>query len=306
MSCFDYRVDLKPDLVGEFDLTTLNLGYRYSPWKWEDGRFCQGLLCGDQVVKLSLSDQGGGCVLDIESRRELSNKQLGQIREKVLFCLGLEDDLLDLADLAARDSHLRQACDALPGYRLKATPTLYEAILSAVISQNCSRDAFFAMLGEFRGTFGRKTTIDGKPIEAFPLPDDVAEATTGALKNPGLAYRMKSIKTAADALTNRLLTQLEEMPPEDGIEELKKIKGIGDYTARVAQLYGLRRYRVGFVDGYVQKLIGRLYLGHPRPSPREVLDFAEEKWGNRQGYALDLIIAYVQSVEQRRNDGAND
>jgi len=73
---------LKPDLVGEFDLTTLNLGYRYSPWKWEDGRFCQGLLCGDQVVKLSLSDQGGGCVLDIESRRELSNKQLGQIREK--------------------------------------------------------------------------------------------------------------------------------------------------------------------------------------------------------------------------------
>jgi len=66
-------------------------------------------------------------------------------------------------------------------------------------------------------------------------------------------------------------------------------------TARVVQIYGLRRYNLLFTDGYVQKLLGTLYLGTPKPKAKEILAFAEERWGRWQAYALDLLIAHWQS-----------
>ncbi len=294
---FQYSIDLSSHLAGEFDPATLKLGYRYSPWQEKDREFSQGLLCGDSVVKVSLTAARAGNLLNVRSKQEIAEDELEEIKRKILFCLGLEDDLSGLAEIGTRDSHLKRAWDALPGYRLKATPAVDEAILSAVISQNCSRDAFFAMLGEFREKFGRKSRIRSDNVVAFPSPREISGAGVAGLKHPWLKYRIRTIQEIAAALTRDFLTRLQSLPPQEGIAELTRIKGIGDYTARVVQLYGMRRYEVAFVDGYVQKLIGKLYLKAYKPKPREVLQFAEESWGDWQGYALDLIIAHAQLGE---------
>ena len=294
---FEYRIDLRPYIVGEFNLACLNLGYRYSPWKEENGAFSQGLLCGEKVVKVTLAEEKEGVVLRTKSGQEILKDELEVIGNKILFCLGLPVELSALVHLGQDDPHLREALDALPGYRLKATPTVYEAILSAMISQNCSRDAFFVMLSEFRRSFGRMAKIEGQSIEAFPTPREVVEGDLRRIEDPRLRYRMKSIREVAGVLTQDFLNRLEGLPPEEGIEELEKLRGIGDYTARVVQLYGMRRYEVGFFDGYVQKLIGRLYLKKEKPRPREILQFMEERWRNLQGYALDVIIAYAQLMD---------
>ncbi len=291
---FCYEIDLSPHTVGQFDLKHLNLGYRYSPWKEENGAFSQGLLCGDRAVKVVVGGGSRGALLRVRSQEELLEKEVEVIVDKVLFCLGLKDDLTELTGLGEDDPHLREALDALPGYRLKATPTVYEAILSAMISQNCSRDAFFSMLSQFRRSFGRIAEIEGQSMEAFPTPEEVVEGDLRRVEDPRLRYRMTSIGELARVLTKDFLNRLEGLPPDEGIEELEKLRGIGGYTARVVQLYGMRRYEVGFFDGYVQKLIGRLYLKKEKPRPREVLQFMKERWGSWQGYALDVIIAYAQ------------
>ncbi len=142
---------------------------------------------------------------------------------------------------------------------------------------------------------GRRERINDEMVYAFPLPKEIEQAPQDALSEAGLYYRAKFIQGVAGRLTPGFLEQLGSSSPEQGMATLKSFKGIGDYTARVVQIYGLRRFNLSFVDGYLQKLLGALYLDTSTPTTKEIFAFAQAKWGKWQAYALDLLIAYWQS-----------
>ncbi len=289
------EINLNGFIEVRFDLNCLRMGYRYSPWMEREGKFYQGILCNDRVVKAILRSQKGKLWLCLESNSALSSEEIVWLRERVIYWLGLKDDLSPLLELAKGDRNLQEALTALPGYRLKATSTLYEAIISAMLSQNCSAQVFFSMRDKLIKTVGRREGINDEIVYAFPLPGEIEAASEEALMEAGLYYRTKFIRGVAGHLNSGFLHRLELISPEEGIKALKSLKGIGDYTARVVQIYGLRRYNLLFTDGYVQKLLGTLYLGTAKPKPKEIFAFAEGKWGRWQAYALDLLIAHWQS-----------
>jgi len=132
------EINLNGYLKGEFNLNSLRMGYRYSPWEERDGEFHQGILCNGKMVKAILKCKKGRLLLRLESNSMLSPREITGVGGKVADCLGLRDDLSPLSLLAKRDTNLKRALLALPGYRLKSPPTLYETIISAMLSQNCS------------------------------------------------------------------------------------------------------------------------------------------------------------------------
>ncbi len=297
------EMDLTAFLRCRFDLDCMRVGYRYAPWMEVDGEYIQGVLCGERVIRLRLKTRQGKLLLGLESNSILSPQEIAWLRERVIYCLGLKDDLSPIYELAKGDENLKQALLALPGYRLKATPTLYEAIISAMLSQNCSAQVFFSMREKLIRALGRKEEIGGDMVYAFPLPKDIHTAEENVLREMGLYYRTKFIREVAQHLSPRFLQELRRTSPAEGIAALRSLKGIGEYTARVVQIYGLRRFNLGFVDGYVQKLLGMLYLGTLRPKPKEIFALAQSKWGEWQAYALDLLIAYWQGRSLPRDSG---
>jgi len=130
------------------------------------------------------------------------------LRERVIYWLGLKDDLSPLLELAKGDRNLQEALTALPGYRLKATPTLYEAIISAMLSQNCSAQVFFSMRDKLIKTVGRREGINDEIVYAFPLPGEIEAASEEALMEAGLYYRTKFIRGVAGRLSSGFLRQL--------------------------------------------------------------------------------------------------
>jgi len=289
------EINLNGYINGEFDLNSLRMGYRYSPWEERDGEFHQGILHNGKVVKAILKSKKGKLWLCLKSNSALSPRETTWLREKVIYCLGLRDDLSPLYELAKRDANLKKALSALPGYRLKSPLTLHEAIISAMLSQNCSAQAFFSMRERLIRAIGRREKINDELVYTFPLPEEIAEAPPDLLSEAGLYYRAKFIQGVTRRLSAGFLHQLEATSPAEGVATLKSLQGIGDYTARVVQIYGLRRFNLGFVDGYVQKLLGWLYLDTPKPKPKKILSFAQAKWGEWQAYVLDLLIAHWQS-----------
>lgn len=300
MSSHRVEINLNGFIEGRFDLNSLRMGYRYSPWEERDGEYHQGLLHNKKVVKAILKSNKGRLLLRLESNSVLSPHEISGVGEKVAYCLGLGDDLSPLSLLAKRDANLKKVLLALPGYRLKSPPTLYETIIAAMLSQNCSAQAFFSMRERLVKTLGRREVIGGEMIYAFPLPKEIAQAPKDVLSEAGLYYRAKFIQEVASRLSAVFLEQLGLSSPEQGMAALKSFKGVGDYTARVVQIYGLRRYNFLFTDGYVQKLLGRLYLGTHKPHPREIYTFAQAQWGEWQAYVLDLLIAYEQSAQLKQ------
>jgi len=53
------EINLEGYVEGEFNLDSLRMGYRYSPWEERNGEFHQGILCNDRVVRAVLKRQKG-------------------------------------------------------------------------------------------------------------------------------------------------------------------------------------------------------------------------------------------------------
>jgi len=235
------EINLEGYVEGEFNLDSLRMGYRYSPWEERNGEFHQGILCNDRVVRAVLKRQKGKLWLCLESNSALSSEETEWLRERVIYCLGLKDDLSPLYELAKGDGNLKKTLVALPGYRLKSAPTLYETIISAMLSQNCSVQALFSMRKRLIKTVGRRERINNVIIYAFPLPEEIQSAPKETLMKARLYYRTKFIRGVASRLSSGFLRQLELISPEEGIKALGSPKGIGDYTASVFTALELTR-----------------------------------------------------------------
>lgn len=289
----NHWVDLDQYIIGEFSLESSQFGYTFSPWKRFGGQIHKCLTFDGGLAKLTISQVGGATSLCITSANELPERVVEKLVEKVVYLFGLDEDLTGLEELGETDPNLRRALKALPGYRLKATPTLEEMVLSAVISQNCSREMFLKMYWRFVERFGRRTRVDGETWCAFPTTRELLAANWEELKGC-VAYRAATVMSVAKSLDGDMVRRIVAGPPSEGVALLRGVKGVGEYTAWATQLYGLRRYNLIFVDRYVQKLLGKLYLGREKVSPRGIRVFAREMWGDWQGYALDVLIAYHQ------------
>lgn len=292
MKPFEYTIELTPLIKGSFNLRWINLGYRYSRWWGEEGEIYQGaLLSNNRVVQLVLSQDRDRVFLKIRSNYKLKDKEIEELRRRVLFSFGLDEDLSPLFKIASKDRYLSRIIKKLPGYRLKSTLSIYEAVISGIISQNCSARAFFNMQEEFIKKWGKREMIGDKEVFAFPSLEEILRGKE-IFKDKRLLYRSKSIKEVAREFKKGFLSKLEGLSIEKGIEYLKRLKGVGEYTARITYIYGMRRYNLLFIDGYVKKLMKKLYQ---ITSPGEIYRFGRERWGEWQAYLLDILIAYDQS-----------
>lgn len=296
---------LKPH--SEFSLQNTIYGYRYFLWEIENGPRVRFTLrySKDTVIEVELEQKRWDLQVIMRTSGKLDEKMIDWSKDRVRFCFGIDEDLSQFKLVAKQDPHLREAIEKLPGYRLKATPSVYEMLVACIISQNCTRDAFFQGLKELVESIGRKELIDKREVFGFPLPEEMRSAKLESFK-PRLRYRMKGIQQVLQGLGDDYSTdhtahmgffeweRIRNLPPERSVEELKKLRGVGDYTAWAIQLYGLRRHSVVFVDGYVQKLLGKLYFSGRKPSFGDIRRFAQQEWGEWQGYCLDFLLAYSQ------------
>ena len=123
---------------------------------------------------------------------------------------------------------------------------------------------------------GRLVSLIGRRV---PRPEDVLRATSGELRRVGLsgqkiAYFRDLSRKVRDGLPLRRLSRL---PDEAVIEALKKVKGIGRWTAEMFLIFNLGRPDVLAVDDYgIRKAMQRAYR-------RRALPTAE--WMRRTGEA---------------------
>jgi DNA-3-methyladenine glycosylase II len=217
-----------------------------------------------------------------------------------ILCTDL--DLKPFYRQSRKDDLLGPITPRFRGLKLPASPTVFESLVMAVLSQQVNLTFAYSIKKELVETFGEKWSVTGETYRAFPSPKRFVEETEESLRR----FRLSRAKAgtlarlgetfASGALKEQELAALSD---EEVVERLIQIKGIGRWSAEIALLRGLARVDafpggdLGVVKYVAQGLLGKA----EKASEADMRAFAE-CWRPYRGLAL--IYCYAELMRQRR------
>ena len=216
------------------------------------------------LVDCRLTENDQGISVLARSTSPLTAAQKKQVREQLSSCLRLDEDLTDFYTEARRDSRYRWIARAGAG-RMLRSPTVFEDVVKMICTTNCSWALTEVMIGNLTTLLGAKH--DGGQ-HAFPSANALAGTTETYLRKYVRAgYRSPYLLEFAEAVAGGQIDpeswRTSALPTGELYNELKRVKGMGDYSAgNILKLLG--RYDYLGLDSWVRARFFELYTGGRR------------------------------------------
>jgi len=189
------------------------------------------------------------------------------------------------------------------GLRAAGVPSLWEALVTAILAQQVNLKFAYDIRRELAETFGMRARFGGQTWIAFPAPASLGAETPARMRRFRLSdSKAKAILGLARAFADGELSEaaVAGLGDEAAIERLTEFRGVGRWTAEIALLRGLGRADIfpagdlGVVKYLAQGLLGR----RGRAKEDAMRRFAE-RWKPWRGLAL--VYAYAEL--NRRREG---
>lgn len=213
------------------------------------------------------------------------HRELRKIAEGIW---GLHDDLRRCHALLRRDRSLAPLLKRNAGVRLVRAPSLYEALMVAVIGQQLSVYAAEAIRHRLLTTMGDRVVINGIAYFGYPTPRQLLAGGTRALAAPGISRaKVRYLLEIAERVRAGELdpTAFASLPDEEAIARLMELPGVGRWTAEIALMRGLGRTDVfPAADLGLTVAVQRLMGMRARPTERDLRTLAE-RWKGWRSYA---------------------
>jgi DNA-3-methyladenine glycosylase II len=303
-----HRFTLTPTPPYSFDLTV----HRFARFKdeivdrVEPKRYRRLLTVDGRLVLATVTDAGTTTkpLLQVElhgdQKADLTRPEIAaQLRH--ILCTDL--DLKPFYRLVKNDELLGLITSRFRGLKLPASPTVFESLVMAVLSQQVNLTFAYSIKKELVETFGETQQVNGDLYHAFPSPARFAEQKEEDL----LRFRLSRAKAgtlvrlgqtfASSATPDQELTTLTD---DEVVARLTQIKGIGRWSADIALLRGLARIDafpggdLGVVKYVAQGLLGKT----EKATETEMREFAE-RWRPYRGLAL--IYCYAELMRRRED-----
>lgn len=207
-----------------------------------DGEYLRvlGDMAGFVVVR-ARQPNPGMLTIGIEGGRGEHPRLLALVRRM----LGVEVDLTRFYRSASGIQWLHPLVVRMRGVKPPCYPTLWEACVNAIVFQQVSLVAASTIMGRLTMELGEPVERDGVRLYRFPGAGEIQGARDRRLRAVGLSARkLATLRRVGDALGGGSLEGLEERPSPDAAAMLRRIKGIGPWTATVILLRGLGRLDV--------------------------------------------------------------
>ncbi len=272
-----------------------------------DGQTYRRLLPAGRGAVLVTVEQAGGAddpslQVTVEGAAASSKGAEAAARKLVGGALGAAADLRPFYRVARLDPLLAPLIRRFRGLHIAGYPTLWEALVTAVLAQQVNLAFAFALRSDLSLAFGRKARLRGETFTSFPTPKRVARAGEAGLEGFRLSKnKISALARLATAFASGELTEDEValLPDEAAIERLSSLKGVGTWTAETALLRGLGRpdaYPAG--DLSVVKYLAETLFEHGRRGTETEMRTYAEKWRPWRGLAL--VYAWAELARRER------
>ncbi|MEW6299673.1 MAG: hypothetical protein AB1671_18390 [Thermodesulfobacteriota bacterium] len=216
-----------------------------------------------------------------------------------ILCTDL--DLNPFYRQARTDDLLAPIVPRFRGLKLPSSPTVFEALVMAVLSQQVNLTFAYSVKRALVETFGQRVRLNGELYYAFPGPERFAEETEQSLQR----FRLSRAKAGTLVRLGRAFASgelseegLAALTDEDAVGRLTQLKGVGRWTAEIALLRGLARpdaFPAG--DLGVVKYVAQGLLGKAEKATEADMRAFAERWRPYRGLAL--IYCYAELMRRR-------
>jgi DNA-3-methyladenine glycosylase II len=219
----------------------------------------------------------GPVTAEIVSPAEPDTELVAEVRPQVERILSLDVDGSGFAAVGERDPVVGEVQRRYPGLRPVGFWSPYEAAAWTIIGHRIRITQATAIKARMAEQLGEPVSFGDRVVHAFPSPQRLAKLD--AL--PGLAGRkpewLRSLALAA--LDGQLdATRLRAMPPDEALADLKKLPGIGDFSAGLTLLRGAGAPdAVPTAEPRLARAIAFAY-GLPGPAAPEQVRQISENW----------------------------
>ena len=222
------------------------------PYSFEQSvRFLEGFAPaayegeGADCLRLAFTVDGGDDIAGVAVRVEknvvvgevYSDVEPGLVGKQVARILSLDVDGSGFADVGERDPVVGRLQEQYPGLRPVLFYSPYEAAAWAIIGHRIRISQAAKIKARMAEELGSFVETDGGPEHAFPYPSRLAQLE----EFPGLFGRkVEWLRCLGREAANGKLDAdyLRSMPADEAIRGLKKLPGIGDFSAELILLRG--------------------------------------------------------------------
>lgn len=271
-----------------------------------DGRVYRRLIpMGRGSTILSVEQSGspvrGTLAVQIAARGVAPETARSAARCLVRRTLGVTQDLRGFYRAFRADPMLGDPIRRFRGLRIAGTASLWEALVTAILSQQINLRFAYDIRRELALAFGRRATWAGETFIGFPRPETIARLRKSTLRS----FRLSRAKTVAIRGVARAFAEgsldeeeIARLSDEEAIEKMTAIVGVGRWTAEIALLRGLGRIDIfPAADLGVVKYLAQGLLGHKVRAREDDMRRYSERWRPYRGLAL--VYAYAE-LERRK------
>jgi DNA-3-methyladenine glycosylase II len=161
--------------------------------------------------------------------------------------LGTEVDLAGFYAAAQHVPDIAPLVARMRGVKPPRYPTLWEALVNALVFQQVSLHAALAILRRVIARFSPAVPVGGDTLYPFPTPEAILTGTMDELRGLGLsAAKARALLALAGQVVAGQITEgeLAALPSPEAAQRLIMLPGIGPWSAAVVLLRGLGRLDV--------------------------------------------------------------
>jgi DNA-3-methyladenine glycosylase II len=177
----------------------------------------------------------------VTSAREMPHREA--VSNLLRRLLGLDIDLTTFYQFAALDEQLAPLVSRFYGFKPPRYPTLFDALLNAIASQQVTLNLAIQMLNKLAQNYG----VVASDLHALPQPGALAHQDPEALRQLGFSgQKARTIIELAQAhIEGRLSSdEITALDDEAAMSRLCQFRGIGSWTAEYVLLRGLGRLHI--------------------------------------------------------------
>lgn len=170
----------------------------------------------------------------------------------------------------------------------------WETLVSFIISANNRILMIKRVIENLSQKYGDYIgTYKGNKYYSFPTSEKLNLTTENEIRRMKTGFRAKYIKDAAEIVSNDKdwLYSLKGLNYDTALEEIKKIKGVGDKVGNCILLFSMNKYEAFPVDIWMKRIMGEIY--GIKGKPEDIRKKSEKIYGKYSGFAQQYLFYYA-------------